>query len=73
MTILLQTGDMNDLTMTLGLIVVLLVAWLFLRRMGKRDKRTFRSTSLRNLRQRYLRGEITDEEYERQKKDFEQE
>ena len=68
--ILLQTGEMNDLTVTLGLIAVLLVAWLFLRRMGRREKRTFKSTSLRNLRQRYLRGEISDEEYESQKKDL---
>lgn len=68
----LQSGNMNDLTVTLGLIVVLLVAWIFLRRMGKRDKRTFRSTSMRNLRQRYLRGEISDEEYEKQKKDLEE-
>lgn len=68
----LQSGNMNDLTVTLGLIVVLLVAWVFLRRMGKRDKRTFRSTSMRNLRQRYLRGEISDEEYEKQKKDLEE-
>ena len=70
MMILLQTGEMNDLTVTLGLIAVLLVAWLFLRRMGRREKRTFKSTSLRNLRQRYLRGEISDEEYESQKKDL---
>ncbi|HKL37726.1 MAG TPA: SHOCT domain-containing protein [Bacteroidales bacterium] len=70
---LLQSGEMNDLTITLGLIVVLLIAWIFLRRMGKRDKRSFRSTSLRNLRQRYLRGEISDEEYEKQKKDLEAE
>ncbi|MBS3807100.1 MAG: SHOCT domain-containing protein [Bacteroidales bacterium] len=70
---LLQSGEMNDLTLTLGLIVVLLIAWIFLRRMGKRDKRSFRSTSLRNLRQRYLRGEISDEEYEKQKSDLEEE
>jgi len=70
---LLQSGEMNDLTITLGLIVVLLIAWIFLRRMGKRDKRSFSSTSLRNLRQRYLRGEISDEEYEKQKKDLEAE
>ncbi len=68
----LQSGNMNDLTVTLGLIVVLLVAWIFLRRMGKRDKRTFRSTSMRNLRQRYLKGEISDEEYDKQKKDLEE-
>lgn len=70
---LLQSGEMNDLTLTLGLIVVLLIAWIFLRRMGKRDKRSFRSASLRNLRQRYLRGEISDEEYEKQKSDLEEE
>jgi len=64
---LLQAEEVNDLTITLGLIVGLLIAWLFLRRMGKREKRTFKSTSLRNLRQRYLRGEISDEEYEKQK------
>jgi len=73
MTGLLQSGEMNDLTITLGLIVVLLIAWIFLRRMGKRDKRSFRSTSLRNLRQRYLKGELSDEEYEKQKKDLEEE
>jgi len=70
MSIFLQSGEMNDLSITLGLIVVLLIAWVFLRRMGKRDRRTFRSTSLRNLRQRYLKGEISDEEYEKQKKDL---
>lgn len=69
-SIFLQAGEMDDLTITLGLIVVLLIAWIFLRRMGKRDRRTFRSTSLRNLRQRYLQGEISDEEYEKQKKDL---
>lgn len=73
MTGLLQSGEMNDLTVTLALIVVLLIAWIFLRRMGKRDKRSFRSTSLRNLRQRYLRGELSDEEYEKQKRDLEEE
>jgi uncharacterized membrane protein len=67
---LLQSGEANDLTITLGLIVVLLIAWLFLRRMGKREKRTFKSTSLRNLRQRYLKGEISDEEYEKQKEEL---
>jgi uncharacterized membrane protein len=67
---LLQSGDANDLTITLGLIVVLLIAWLFLKRMGKREKRTFKSTSLRNLRQRYLNGEISDEEYEKQKEEL---
>jgi len=70
---LLQSGEMSDLTLTLGLIVVLLIAWIFLRRMGKRDKRSFRSTSLRNLRQRYLKGEISDEEYEKQKSDLQEE
>ena len=67
---LLQSGEANDLTVTLGLIVVLLIAWLFLKRMGKREKRTFKSTSLRNLRQRYLKGEISDEEYEKQKEEL---
>jgi len=70
MTGLLQGGEVNDLTITLGLIVVLLIAWVFLRRMGRREKRTFKSTSLRNLRQRYLKGEISDEEYEKQKEEL---
>jgi len=70
MTGLLQAGEANDLTITLGLIVVLLIAWLFLRRLGKREKRSFKSTSLRNLRQRYLKGEISDEEYEKQKEEL---
>ncbi|MCF8335836.1 MAG: SHOCT domain-containing protein [Bacteroidales bacterium] len=70
--IILQQGNNegSDLVVTMALIIGLLIVWMLLRRMGKRGKRTFRSTSLRNLRQRYLRGEISDEEYERQKKDL---
>lgn len=69
--ILLQkSNEGSDLEVTLGLIIALLIVWMLLRRMGKRGKRTFRSTSLRNLRRRYLNGEISDEEYEKQKKDL---
>jgi uncharacterized membrane protein len=66
--ILLQKDGQSDLVITLVLIFVLLVIWMLLRQFGKREKRTFRSTSLRSLRKRYLEGEISDEEYERQKK-----
>jgi uncharacterized membrane protein len=69
--ILLQkNNEGSDLMITLGLIIALLILWMLLRRMGKRGKRTFRSTSLRHLRRRYLNGEISDEEYEKQKKDL---
>jgi|GEM_PF-2089331 len=68
--ILQQSNEGSDLVVTLGLIIALLIAWMLLRRMGRRGKRTFRSTSLRNLRRRYLDGEISDEEYERQKKEL---
>jgi len=69
--ILLQkSNEGSDLEITLGLIIALLIVWMLLRRMGRRGKRTFRSTSLRNLRRRYLNGEISDEEYEKQKKDL---
>jgi uncharacterized membrane protein len=53
-----------------GLIVVLLILWLLLRKMGKRNKRQFRSPSLNHLRSRYLKGEIDDDEYERQKNEI---
>ena len=68
--ILQQSNEDSDLLVTLGLIIALLIVWMLLRRMGRRGKRTFRSTSLRNLRRRYLDGEISDEEYERQKKEL---
>ena len=71
MLILLQQSDEgSDLAVTFALIVALLVVWLILRRIGKRGKRTFKSTSLRNLRRRYLNGEISDEEYEKQKQEL---
>ena len=70
MILLQKSNEESDLVITLGLIIALLILWMLLRRMGKRGKRTFRSTSLRNLRRRYLNGEISDEEYERQKKDL---
>jgi len=49
------------------LIIGLLAIWLVLKQMGKRKKRFMRSPSLNHLRQRYLKGEIDDSEYERQK------
>jgi len=52
------------------LIIILLFIWLFLRRIGKRNKRNFRSPSLNHLRSRYLKGEIDDDEYEKQKKEI---
>ena len=54
----------------IGLIVILLILWLLLRKMGKRNKRQFRSPSLNHLRNRYLKGELDNEEYERQKKEI---
>jgi uncharacterized membrane protein len=71
--ILQQSNKESDLVVTLGLIIALLIVWMLLRRMGRRGKRTFRSTSLRNLRRRYLDGEISDEEYEKQKKELTEE
>jgi len=52
------------------LIILLLFIWLFLKRIGKRNKRNFRSPSLNHLRSRYLKGEIDDDEYEKQKQEI---
>ncbi|MGM0497648.1 MAG: hypothetical protein ACQESJ_06995 [Bacteroidota bacterium] len=52
------------------LIIILLIIWLFLRRIGKRDRRNFRSPSLKHLRSRYLKGQIDEEEYEKQKEEI---
>jgi len=52
------------------LIIILLFIWLFLRRIGKRNKRNFRSPSLNHLRSRYLKGELDDDEYEKQKQEI---
>lgn len=52
------------------LIIILLIIWLFLKRIGKRHKKNFRSPSLNHLRSRYLKGEIDDEEYEKQKEEI---
>lgn len=54
----------------IGMIVILLILWLFLRRKGKRNKRQLRSPSLNHLRTRYLKGEIDDKEYEKQKNEI---
>ncbi len=71
MILLLQNGGINALQTTIIIIVVLLILWVGLRQMGRgRKRRTFRSTSLGNLRKRYVKGEISEEEYERQKKDL---
>jgi uncharacterized membrane protein len=52
------------------LIIVLLTLWLLLKKMGKRNKRQFRSPSLNHLRTRYLKGEIDEDEYEKQKNEI---
>ncbi len=64
-------GITDDFTTTIIIIVVLLILWVGLRQMGrKRKRRAFKSTSLGNLRRRYVQGEISEEEYEKQKKDL---
>jgi uncharacterized membrane protein len=69
MIVLLQTRGIGDLQTTVLILVLLLVVWVLLRQRGqKRPRRSFRSTSLGNLRKRYLQGEISEEEYEREKK-----
>lgn len=64
-------GITDDFTTTIIIIVVLFILWVGLRQMGrKRKRRAFKSTSLGNLRRRYVQGEISEEEYEKQKKDL---
>ncbi|MFP4365569.1 MAG: SHOCT domain-containing protein [Bacteroidales bacterium] len=68
----LQVNGMPELSKMLIIIIILIIVWGFLRQMGKRrEKRAFKSTSLGNLRERYLRGDISDDEYDKQKKDLE--
>ena len=62
---------LGEMGWMLFLIIILLIIWLFLKRIGKRNKRNFRSPSLNHLRSRYLKGEIDDEEYKKQKKEIE--
>ena len=69
----MNNGGISDLTTTIIIILVLLVFWMLLKQMGrKRKRRSFRSISARDLRERYLRGDISPEEYEAEKKRFEQ-
>jgi uncharacterized membrane protein len=69
--ILLQTRGIGDLQTTVIILVLLLLVWVLLRQRGQnRPRRSFRSTSLGNLRKRYLQGEISEEEYEREKRDL---
>ena len=71
MLLLMQNRGIGDLQTTVIIIVVLLILWVLLRQTAmKRKRRSFRSTSLSHLRQRYIKGEISDEEYEKQKKDL---
>jgi len=62
---------LQELQWTIILIIGLLIVWIFLRRMGKKHKRTFRSTSVSHLRQRFINGEISEEEYWRRKDELE--
>ncbi len=61
---------LDEMGWMLLLIIILLIIWVFLRRIGKRNKRNFRSPSLNHLRSRYLKGEIDDNEYEKQKQEI---
>ena len=61
---------LGEMGWMLLLIILLLFIWLFLRRIGKRNKRNFRSPSLNHLRSRYLKGELDDDEYEKQKQEI---
>ncbi len=71
MVTLLQNRGIGDLQTTIIIIVILLILWVGLRQMGhKRKRRSFRSTSLASLRKSYINGEISEEEYEKQKKDL---
>lgn len=69
---LFQGNSMTELSRMLIILIILLIIWVLLRQMGRRrKKRAFKSTSLGNLRERYLRGDISDMEYDKQKKDLE--
>ncbi len=71
MITLLQGEGINDLSTTVIIVVVLLILWVLIRHTGrKRKRRSFKSTSLGNLRRRYLEGSISGEEYERQKEEL---
>ena len=66
-----QNGGVTDLTTILVIIIALLIFWILLKQMGRqRKRRSFRSTSLGHLRQRYARGDVSEEEYDRQKKEL---
>ncbi len=67
-----QNRGIGDLQTTIIIIMVLVILWVVLRQTGrKRKKRGFRSTSLSNLRQRFIQGDISEEEYQKQKRDLE--
>ena len=69
-----EINEINELIKIIGLAIGLLIIWLLLRNLGKKKKgRTFHSLSKRNLRNRYLRGEISKEEYDKQKKNLPEE
>jgi len=68
---MLEITEINELLKIIGLVIGLLIIWLALRKLGKKKKRRkFRSPSRRHLRNQFLRGEISKEEYEKQKKDL---
>jgi uncharacterized membrane protein len=68
----MNIGGITDLFAIIIIILVLLIFWMLLKKMGgKRKSRSFRSISSGDLRERYIRGEISRKEYEAQKKRFE--
>ncbi len=67
-------NEINELGKVLILVIALLIIWIVLRKIGKKkNKRAFGSPSMRHLQKRFLRGEISKEEFEKQKEKLKQE
>ncbi len=56
----------------IGLIVVIAIIWIIVRALGRSDSRniTAGKSALEILKERYARGEIDKEEFEKRKKDL---
>lgn len=54
----------------IGILVVVLIVWLIVRSANSRDTSTKEKSSLDILKDRYARGEIDKEEFEKKKKDL---
>ncbi|MFO8235207.1 MAG: hypothetical protein R6U04_07380 [Bacteroidales bacterium] len=69
-----EINELHELGKLLILVIVLLIIWIVLRKLGKKKKkRAFGSPSMRHLQKRFMRGEISKEEFEKQKEKLSQE